>query len=375
MVRVLFIDDDPKAQATLAMVLEERYSVLPALTAAEGLRLLGEREPDVVLLDIDLPDRDGLDLLEELLARPCAPPVIMLTGYGDVQFVKRAIQAGAYDYILKPWRKAQLEGTLRQAVQHADLRRASAPGAEPGALDELVGESPAMRELKSLIARYAAADAPVLIQGESGSGKELAAAALHRLSPRRAGPLVAINCGAIPSTLLETELFGSERGAYTDAVSRPGCFERANRGTIFLDEIGELAPEAQVKLLRVLESKELLRVGGSEPVRLNLRVVSATNKELKREVDRERFREDLYYRVNVLPLRVPPLRERSEDIPLLAACLLARQGRKAACLQPDALGKLCGHSWPGNIRELGNVLERACIVAEDGRIRARDIVL
>ena len=376
MVRVLFIDDDPRAQATLAMVLEEHYTVLSALSAAEGLSLLAEREPDVVLLDIDLPDRDGLDLLEELLARPAPPPVIMLTAYGDVQFVKRAIQAGACDYILKPWKKAQLEGTLRQAVQHADLRRASSAAGQVGeALAELVGEGPAMRELKGLIARYAAADAPVLIQGESGSGKELAAAALHRLSLRRSGPLVAVNCGAFPGTLLETELFGAERGAYTDAVSRPGCFERANRGTIFLDEIGELAPEAQVKLLRVLESKELVRVGGSEPVRLSLRVISATNKELRREVDRERFREDLYYRINVLPLRVPPLRERPEDIPLLAASLLARQGRSAACLQPDALGKLCGHTWPGNIRELGNVLERAGVVAEGGRIRARDIVL
>jgi DNA-binding NtrC family response regulator len=375
MVRVLFIDDDPKAQATLAMVLEERYTVLPALTAAEGVSLLAEREPDVVLLDIDLPDGDGLDLLDQILARPYAPPVVMLTGYADVQFVKRAIQAGAYDYILKPWRKAHLEGTLRQAVQHADLRRVSVQAADGDALSELVGASPPMRELKSLITRYAAADAPVLIQGESGSGKELAAAALHRLSPRQGGPLLAVNCGAIPSTLLETELFGAERGAFTDAVSRPGCFERANRGTILLDEVGELAAEAQVKLLRVLESKELVRVGGSEAVRLNLRVISATNKDLKKEVDRGSFREDLYYRLNVLPLRVPALRERPEDIPLLAACLLGRLGRSAVCLQPDALGKLCAHSWPGNIRELRNVLERASVVADDGRIRARDILL
>jgi transcriptional regulator with PAS, ATPase and Fis domain len=215
----------------------------------------------------------------------------------------------------------------------------------------------------------------VMIQGESGCGKELTAAALHRLSPRRAGPLIAVNCGAIPVSLLETELFGAERGAYTDALSRPGCFERANHGSIFLDEIGELAMEAQVKLLRVLESKELVRVGGTEPVRLDLRVISATNKDLKREMERERFREDLYYRVNVLPLRVPALRERPEDIPLLASCLLSRHGRPATVLQPDALSKLCGHSWPGNIRELGNVLERACVTADDGRIRARDILL
>jgi DNA-binding NtrC family response regulator len=375
MVRVLFIDDNPQDQATLAMVLERHYTLIPAMNGAEGLRLLDEREPDVVLLDIDLPDCDGLDLLDRILARPEAPPVIMLTAYGDVPLVKRAVQAGACDYILKPWHNADLEGTLRQAVLYADLRRAAGPAASGEALAELIGESPAMRELKSLIARYAASDAPVLIQGESGCGKELAAAALHRLSPRRAGPLIAVNCGAIPASLLETELFGAERGAYTDALSRPGCFERANRGSIFLDEIGELATEAQVKLLRVLESKELVRVGGTEAVRLDLRVISATNKDLKKEMERGRFREDLYYRVNVLPLRVPALRERAEDIPLLASRLLGRHGRAAAVLQPDALSKLCGHSWPGNIRELGNVLERACVTAGDGRIHARDILL
>jgi two-component system response regulator AtoC len=375
MVRVLFIDDNPKDQDTMAMVLERHYTLIPALDGAEGLRLLAEREPDVVLLDIELPDRDGLELLEEILARPEAPPVIMLTGHGDVQFVKRAIQAGAYDYILKPWHNAELEGTLRQAVLYADLGRAAGPAAAGEALAELIGESRAMRDLKSLILRYAAVDAPVLIQGESGCGKELTAAALHRLSPRRAGPFIAVNCGAIPASLLETELFGAERGAYTDALSRPGCFERANHGSIFLDEIGELAREAQVKLLRVLESKELLRVGGTEPVRLDLRVISATNKDLKREMEQERFREDLYYRVHVLPLKVPALRERPEDIPLLASCLLGRHGRATAVLQPDALSKLCSYSWPGNIRELGNVLERARVTADDGRIRARDIVL
>ena len=265
MVRVLFIDDDPKAQDTLSMVLEPRYTVLPALSGAEGLRLLEEREPDVVLLDIDLPDCDGLELLDRILARPEAPPVIMLTGYGEVPLVKRAIQAGACDYVLKPWHSAELEGALRQAVQYADLRRASGPAAAGRELAGLVGESAAMRELKSLIARYAAEQEPVLIYGESGSGKEMAAAALHRLSPRASGPLVAVNCGAIPASLLESELFGAERGAFTDALSRPGFFERANHGSIFLDEIGELAPGAQVTLLRVLESKDCLLYTSPSP--------------------------------------------------------------------------------------------------------------
>jgi DNA-binding NtrC family response regulator len=371
LVRVLFIDDDPQAQATLGMVLAEHYSVLPALSAAEGLRLLHEQDPDVVLLDIDLPDRDGLSLLEDIVARPSAPPVIMLTGYGKVEFVKRAMQAGAYDFILKDGGLADLEGALRRAVANADARRLFLSAPAPEAFAGMVGESPAIRELKSLLARYAASDAPVLIQGESGSGKELAAAALHRLSPRREGPLVAVNCGAIAESLLESELFGAERGAFTDAVSRPGCFERANRGTIFLDEIGELVRAAQVKLLRVLESQELTRVGGTSTVRLNVRLVAATNKDLRRQVEKERFREDLYYRINVLPLSVPPLRERPQDIPLLAAHLLP----PGLTLRPEALDRLCAHSWPGNVRELRNVLERAAVVAEDRFIRARDVKL
>jgi DNA-binding NtrC family response regulator len=371
MVRILFIDDDPQAQATLSWILAGRYSVLGAASAAEGLRLLGEQDPDVVLLDIDLPDRDGLSLLEDILARPAAPPVIMLTAYGEVDFVKRAMQAGAFDFILKDFRLATLEGALRKAVQNADARRLFLSAPAPEGFDGMVGESPPMRELKSLIARYAASDAPVLIEGESGSGKELAASALHKLSPRRQGPLEPVNCGAIPESLLESELFGAERGAYTDAVSRPGCFERANRGTIFLDEIGELAPAAQVKLLRVLEAQELTRVGGTSTVHLNVRVVTATNKDLRRQVEKERFREDLYYRINVLPLRVPPLRERPEDIPLLAAHLLP----PGLTLRPEALERLCAHSWPGNVRELRNVLQRAAVVAENRVIRARDVKL
>jgi DNA-binding NtrC family response regulator len=371
MIRVLFIDDDPQAQDTLRWILAERYAVFPAGSAAEGLRLLHDQDPDVVLLDIDLPDRDGLALLEDIVACPSAPPVIMLTAYGEVDFVKRAIQAGAYDFILKDFSLVTLEGALRRAVQNADARRLFLSAPAPEAFAGLIGESPPLRELKSLIARYAASDVPVLIQGESGSGKELAAAALHRLSPRREWPLVPVNCGALPESLVESELFGAERGAYTDAVSRPGCFERANQGTIFLDEIGELAPAAQVKLLRVLESQELTRVGGTSTVRLNVRVVAATNKDLLREVGRERFREDLFYRINVLPLRVPPLRERPEDIPLLAAHFLA----SGSTLHPQALDRLCAHSWPGNVRELRNVLARAAVVAEDRVIRARDVKL
>ena len=321
MVRVLFIDDDPRAQATLSMILAGRYTLLAACSAAEGLRALHDQDPDVVLLDIDLPDRDGLSLLEDIVSLPSPPPVIMLTAYGEVDFVKRAVLAGAFDYLLKDFSLKALDGMLQRAVQYADRRRGPQAEADPEALAGMIGESPPMRELKRLITCYAASDAPVLLLGESGSGKELAGAALHRLSPRRSGPWVPVNCGAIPDTLLESELFGSERGAFTDAVSRPGCFERANRGTIFLDEIGELAPAAQVKLLRVLESQELVRVGGTTTVRLNLRVIAATNKDLHREVERERFREDLYYwnsPISWTPSNAPALRfEGVSDTPSL----------------------------------------------------------
>jgi len=381
MIRILFIDDDPQAQKTLSMVLQEHYNVVSALTAAEGLEVLNKTDPDVVLLDINLPDTSGLDVLDEILRRPMAPPVIMLTAFGKVDFVKRAIQAGAYDYILKPYTLDHLEGTIRRAVENIALRRAyvqsaarSAGAAHPDspAMGKLVGESRALKELKALIGRFAAGDSPVLIQGESGTGKELAAEAIHHLSPRKEGPFEAINCGAIPETLVEAELFGSEKGAYTDAISRAGCFERADGGTIFLDEIGELPPKAQITLLRVLEFKRIHRVGGTRSIPLNIRILSATNRDLKKDVQAGRFREDLYYRINVLFLQVPPLRSRDGDISLLCAYFL-KQKQADLRIHPQAVEKLLSHPWPGNVRELRNVIERAAVLTEGDEIRARDI--
>ena len=373
MIRILFIDDDPQAQKTLSMVLPEDYTLVSALTAAEGLDLLAKTDPDVVLLDINLPDRSGLDVLDEILARPVAPPTIMLTAYGEVEFVKRAIQAGAYDYLLKPYVLEQLEGTIRRAVENIALRRAYIPITDPQVMGKLVGESRALKELKSLIGRFAAADSPVLIQGESGTGKELVARALHGLSPRKEGTFQAINCGAVPETLVEAELFGSEKGAYTDATTRAGCFERADGGTILLDEIGELPLKAQVTLLRVLEFKELYRVGGTKAIPLNIRVFSATNRDLKQEVEEGRFREDLFYRINVLFLSVPPLRSRDEDISLLCAYFLQQQKQSNLRIHPQAVEKLLAHSWPGNVRELRNVMERAAVLSDGTEIQVRDI--
>jgi DNA-binding NtrC family response regulator len=375
MVKVLFVDDDPRAHKTLAVVLPDPYVLLSAYTAAQGIEAAAHESPDVILLDITLPDRDGIAALREIVARPLAPPVIMLTALSEPRLVKEAILGGACDYIVKPYDLKELLGTLRTAVAGADARRLARSHLGASLVDGLVGESQSIQEVKELILRYAPSDSPVLILGESGTGKELAARLIHEASRRHASACVALNCGALPDTLLETELFGSEKGAYTDAVSRPGSFEQANGGTLFLDEVGEMTPAAQVRLLRVIEQKELTRVGGTHAVPLDVRVVSATNRDLRTETTRGGFRPDLYYRLSVLPIRMPALRERPEDIPLLALHFLAQRNSRERELTDAARDKLCAHSWPGNIRELRNVMERASLTADAGPLEDRHITL
>ena len=373
MVKVLFVDDDPQAQKTLANILPEQYMLVSAYTARQGLETASRESPDLILLDINLPDMDGIAALRELAARPAAPPILMLTAMSQPSLVKEAILGGACDYVVKPYDLEELLGTMRTALAGSDARRAAASAVGQALLGGLIGESAAVREVKDLILRYAPSDSPVLILGESGTGKELVARSIHETSRRKDGPCIAINCGALPETLLETELFGSEKGAFTDAVARPGSFEQANGGTLFLDEIGEMSPLAQTRLLRVIEQKQLTRLGGTRTVPLDVRVISATNRELRPQAGPAGFRMDLFYRLSVLPIHVPPLRARSDDIPVLAVHFLSRLGRQGLRIDAEAREKLRDYTWPGNIRELRNVMERAALAAKDGSIRAGDV--
>ena len=383
MIRLLLIDDDPRAHSTLDLVLPDEYELLSATTVETGRGLATADAVDVVLLDLAFPDGNGLDLLRYIAGLPLAPPVVILTGITDVTVALDAMRAGASDYLLKPYELRTLLAKLHNALVNSAARRARERRAPP---DGLVGESPPLVQVRELMETFADSDAAVLVMGESGTGKELVSRGIHRLSHRAAAPFVAINCGAIPDTLVESELFGSEPGAFTGAVARAGCFERADGGTLFLDEVAEMALETQVKLLRALESHEVMRVGGRHPVTVNVRVVSATNRASEAHLADGSMRLDLWYRLAVLIIRVPPLRERRDDIPLLSYALLGGGAGSGIVLSDPALSRLAGHTWPGNVRELHNVLERARLLAGrrlgsgmrgtggELRIDARDIV-
>jgi DNA-binding NtrC family response regulator len=374
MISLLFIDDDVQAHKTMRMILPDDFRIVSAFSGEHGLEILARENPDVILLDINLPAKSGHEILKLIVERPLSPPVIMLSAVSDVSSVVGAIQAGAYDYIVKPYDVKKLLGTMLQAITNSKRYRQEVSPENFVALERIIGESPVMQRVKDLVVKCAPVHTNIMITGRSGTGKELVAQALHRLSARAQLPFVALNCGAIPATLIETELFGSERGAYTDARSRPGSFERADNGTLFLDEIGEMPLEAQVKLLRVLEEKQLVRVGGSDVIPINVRIVAATNRDLKKMVEEGRFREDLYYRISVFPIALPDLADRQEDIVYLALHFIESLAKEKKHLAEDARAKLLRHSWPGNVRELRNVIERALIYAEDDVIRAKDIV-
>lgn len=380
MERILIVDDEAFIRENLERILaEDGYRPLSAADGDEALRQVSEAEVDLVLLDLNLGPRSGLELLAALRDIDPELLVIIITGYGTVESAVEALKMGAYDYIKKPFKadairlivKLALETrSLRREVRH--LRRESK--APPADL-EMIGTSPAMLQVYHQVREVAKHEtATVLITGESGTGKELVARAVHDLSRRRERPFVEINCGSLPFNLLETELFGHERGAFTDAKSRKiGLFEEAAGGTIFLDEIGEMDMGLQVKLLRVLEDRRIRRLGGTRNIAIDARVVAATNRDLKRAIASREFREDLYYRLNVFPIHLPPLRERREDIPPLLDHFLKRFSREfhktIREVSRDALDLLMCYHWPGNVRELRNLVERICIMQQDEVIR------
>lgn len=371
--RILVIDDELSIRKALEERLRrKRYSVVTAGTIAEAEKQLARENVDLVLLDMHLPDGDGHSLLQRLMVSESHPMVIMITAHNSIETAVECIRAGAFDYVIKPFSPSQIEMAIKKAEEYNRVVKVSAfLNKEQAQQRVLLGESPAIAQLRHLVTRVARTDATVMICGENGTGKELVANEIFLHSQRAAAPFIKVNCAAISETLIESEFFGHEKGSFTGATERrDGRFELANTGTILLDEISEIPPALQAKLLRVLQEKEFERVGGNKTIKVDVRVLATTNRDLIKAVERGEFREDLYYRLNVFPLKVPPLRERGDDILLLADRFLERyarqHGQKLAGFSPAAREILASHDWPGNVRELGNVVERAAILAEEG---------
>jgi DNA-binding NtrC family response regulator len=381
--RVLVVDDEQSLRKVLAATLQrEGYEVQVASDGEEAIAALDRDGADVVVTDLVMPRMDGLSLLRKVVARHPDVPVIVVTAHGKVDSAVEAMKAGAFDFVTKPFEHAELKAIIAKAARQSDLNARNVVPEEP-ALEgrrytEIIGRGQRMIELQQIISKVADAPSTVLIQGESGTGKELVATALHEKSSRREKPFIKINCAAIPRELVEAELFGFERGAFTGAVqSKPGRFELADGGTLFLDEIGEIPLEMQVKLLRAIQESSFERVGGVRTTTVEVRLVAATSRDLTKEIAAGRFREDLFYRLNVVPVFLPPLRERREDIPLLVEHFRqkynARLKKSVERVEDDALSALAAYTWPGNIRELENVLERTILFAEGPVIRAADL--
>ena len=377
--RVLVVDDDREERNNLAAVVSAMgYEADTAADGEEALEKLGTSYVDAIVTDLMMPRLDGLGLLRKLLERGDLTPAIVLTGFGNMdKAISIVHELHAFWFLEKPAQPGALATLLDRAIRYrslvAETQRLQRQLSYHGVLEDVVGTSPAIRNVFSLIQQVAPSSAPVLVTGESGTGKERVAAAIHKLSPRAAKPFVAINCAALPENLIESELFGHEKGAFTGAVERrTGCFEHAHGGTLLLDEIAEMPTPLQAKLLRVLEDSKVRRLGGKNEIFVDVRIIAATNRSVTDALEKKLLREDLYYRLNVFHIDLPPLRHRREDIPAIAHALIRVINEKHECsvldIHPEALTRLMSHTWPGNVRELRNVLERAAIVAREGTL-------
>ncbi|MEW5724563.1 MAG: sigma-54 dependent transcriptional regulator [Thermodesulfobacteriota bacterium] len=383
---IMVVDDEEAMRESLAAWLNKGgYAVATAASGREALMELSRRPYDLMLLDIKMPGMDGHELLNKIKEEHPHILVVMITAYGSIESAVAAMKQGAHDYLLKPFDPEQLMLLIEKLALHKEVLdqyqalQARLDEWEAAGFEDLIGRSAAMRRVFALIEEVARTDTPVLITGETGTGKELVARAIHSRSGRAFGPFIAINCGALPESLLESELFGHERGAFTGAVrTRLGRLEMADQGTLFLDEVGEITPQVQVNLLRVLEEKKFLRLGGQREIASDFRLICATHRDLAALIEQGRVRRDFYYRVNVISILVPPLRDRREDVPLLAnhfARRFAREMNKPLeDLRPQACRVLQHYDWPGNVRELRNVMERAVVINRGGIIEAEDLV-
>ena len=379
MSRILIIDDQDAIRRVLREILEnEKYQVDDAANGPAALQLIKEQEYDAVLCDIKMPEMDGIEVLEQVKAI-CDTPVIMISGHGTIDTAVDAIKKGAFDFIQKPPDLNRLLITVRNALDRQNLNTENkALKKAVSKQNEMVGQSGPMMEVRDMIEKVAPTNARVLITGENGTGKELVARQLHECSPRRYGPFIEVNCAAIPAELIESQLFGHEKGSFTSAIKqKKGDFELANGGTLFLDEIGDMSLAAQAKVLRALQENKIVRVGGEKEIPVDVRIIAATNKDLKKMIEENAFREDLYHRLSVIVINVPPLRERKDDIPLLVGSFVetiaASMGKVAPSFTPEALEELKQYQWTGNIRELHNIVERLVILC-GSTITKEDVV-
>jgi two-component system response regulator HydG len=383
---ILIVDDEQVVRDSLVhWFSEEGYEVEASDNANGALSKLAGREFDLVIADIRMPGMDGIELLEKIKSEQLDTSVIVMTGYASVETAVRALKHGAFDYITKPFDPDDLSVVVRNALEQHRLKRENRVLREQltegnHSITELIGQSEAMRKVREQIETVAGVDSTVLIEGESGTGKELVARAVHRLSPRRYNPMVVVHCGALTETLIESELFGHEKGAFTGAQYRKkGKFEAAMGGAVFLDEIADISLKTQTDLLRVLQEREIVRVGGTQPIHVDFRVIAATNRNLTDMVKEGRFRSDLFYRLNVFTIHLPPLRDRHGDVPLLATSFLdkysAQMNRKFTGFDRSAMDLLISHYWPGNVRELENIVERAVVVGHEPLVRSHDLAI